>query len=93
MLVYAVRMRFDLEFPLFKLLGSARDTVGWKIHNTKKVSLSGFISKHDRACIKIKKMKFQDSKFGVRQNFGETPVIMSRLDNVASRTKKVSNWE
>lgn len=38
-------------------------------------------------------MKFQDSKFGVRQNFGETPVIMSRLDNVASRTKKVSNWE
>lgn len=36
-------------------------------------------------------MKFHDSKSGVHQNFGETPVIMSRLDNVASRTKKVSN--
>lgn len=28
-----------------------------------------------------KKMKFHDSKSGVYQNFGETPVIMSRLDN------------
>lgn len=36
-------------------------------------------------------MKFHDSKSGVGQNFGETPVIMSRLDNVASPTKKVSN--
>ena len=38
-----------------------------------------------------KKMKFHDSKSGVGQNFDETPVIMGRLDNVASRTKKVSN--
>ena len=36
-------------------------------------------------------MKFHDSKSGVGQNFDETPVIMGRLDNVASRTKKVSN--
>lgn len=36
-----------------------------------------------------KKMKLHDSKSGVGQNFGETPVIMSRLDNAASRTKKV----
>lgn len=30
MLVYAVRMRFDLELPLLTLLGSARDTAGSK---------------------------------------------------------------
>lgn len=47
----------------------------------KNMCLSGFISKHDRAYIQIKKMKFHDSKSGVYQNFGETPVIMSRLDN------------
>ena len=28
-------------------------------------------------------MKFHDSRSGVGQNFGETPVIMNRLDNVA----------
>ena len=86
MLVYAVRMRFDLEFPLFKLLGSARDTVGWKKDVFKQFYLQTWSSIYTD-----KKMKFHDSKSGVGQDFDETPVIMGRLDNVASRTKKVSN--
>lgn len=61
MLVYAVRMRFDLEFPLFTLFGSAaRETV--KQNRKKKNKLNELYRKAQSSMCTDKKVKIQDSK-------------------------------